>query len=467
VLLILRLRWVLALSVFAAVLLLAILVTWILPDQYTGTASVVIDTNPDPTSGQNSPGSDALLTTLVTTEVDIISSERVARQVVKTVHLDQSPSMEKKWRSATGGVGDIDVWLGNYVRTKKLVVTPTRGSNVIEISVDWYDRDTAAALANAFAQFAIDTNIELKVEPAKLYAGWFRERSRALRADLEEKQKRLSDFQKSTGIIATDEKVDVENARLAELSTQLSAIQEARQESQSHQRQAGVDSQALPEVLSSPVIQSLKESLSQAESREPDIAARLGKNHPDYQAVESQIATLREKIAQETAKITASLGNTTQVNVHLEADIRRAVEAQKEKVLLLKHQHDESAVLQDDVASAQRDLDAVTEKYAQSTLENLTPQTNVVQLTVASPPVGRSSPRLLLALALGVLFGISGGVGAAVFTESLDKRLRTDGELAALLGVPVLGRLRDALAVPAKGNWGTGTFRKIMKPATT
>jgi capsular polysaccharide biosynthesis protein len=72
-----------------------------------------------------------------------------------------------------------------------------------------------------------------------------------------------------------------------------------------------------------------------------------------------------------------------------------------------------------------------------------------------------------LALALGVLFGISGGVGAAVFTESLDKRLRTDGELAALLGVPVLGRLRDALAVPAKGNWGTGTFRKIMKPATT
>src|SRR5229473_1062632 len=109
---------------------------------------------------------------------------------------------------------------------------------------------------------------------------WFDERSRALRADLQAKQKLLSDFQSKNGIIATDEKLDVENARLAELSTELVTIQGLRQDSQSRQHQVGSDVSTLPEVLQSPVIQSLKAALSQSEAKRPDMASRLGKNHP-------------------------------------------------------------------------------------------------------------------------------------------------------------------------------------------
>ena len=79
----------------------------------------------------------------------------------------------------------------------------------------------------------IDTNIDLKVDSAKQYATWFNEQSRTLRADLEAKEKRLSDFQNAAGIVATDDKLDVENARLQELSTQLVAVQSQRQQSQS------------------------------------------------------------------------------------------------------------------------------------------------------------------------------------------------------------------------------------------
>ncbi len=137
----------------------------------------------------------------------------------------------------------------------------------------------------------------MKVEPAKQYASWFDQRSRELRADLEEKQKKLSDFQSKNGIVATDEKLDVENARLAELSTELVTIQGLRQDSQSRQHQVGSDISTLPEVLQSPVIQSLKAALAQAEAKKPDVAARLGKNHPDYQAVEGEISDLRNRIA--------------------------------------------------------------------------------------------------------------------------------------------------------------------------
>ncbi|MEA3197271.1 MAG: protein tyrosine kinase modulator, partial [Gammaproteobacteria bacterium] len=318
---------------------------------------------------------------------------------------------------------------------------PTHASNVIEISVRWPDAKLAAALANAFAQAAIETNIELKVEPAKQYANWFNQRSRALREDLIAKQKRLSDFQNSTGLVATDEKLDVENARLTELSTQLVTIQGLRQESQSRQRGAGDSIESLPEVLQSPVIQALKADLSQAEAKQPDIAARLGKNHPDYQAAVAEIANLRARVARESANIAASLGNTTQINVRRENDVRQALEAQKKKVLELKHAHDEAAILQSDVNSAQRDLDAVSERYAQSSLESQTSQTNVVQLTVATPPLLPSSPKVLLNALIGLFLGGVFGIGAALFLEAIHPRVRLDEDLLHLLGVPILGKI--------------------------
>jgi chain length determinant protein EpsF len=352
----------------------------------------------------------------------------------------------KRWKSATNGVGDFNAWLADYLVHKRLTVapvhdSPTHASNVIEISVSWPNAELAAALANTFAQAAIETNIELKVEPAKQYANWFNQRSRALREDLIAKQKRLSDFQNSTGLVATDEKLDVENARLTELSTQLVTIQGLRQESQSRQRGAGDSIESLPEVLQSPVIQALKADLSQAEAKQPDIAARLGKNHPDYQAAVAEIANLRARVARESANIAASLGNTTQINVRRENDVRQALEAQKKKVLELKHAHDEAAILQSDVNSAQRDLDAVSERYAQSSLESQTSQTNVVQLTVATPPLLPSSPKVLLNALIGLFLGGVFGIGAALFLEAIHPRVRLDEDLLHLLGVPILGKI--------------------------
>jgi chain length determinant protein EpsF len=447
VLVILHARWRVVFGVFGAALFLVIALSLVWPRQYTAISSLVVDAKTDPVAGGAGAGnSEQMMASYVNTQADVIASRRVAQRVVKTLKLDTDRELVERWRSATKGVGDFNVWLADYLVDKKLTVapvhdSPTHASNVIEISVSWRSAELAAALANAFAQAAIDTNIELKVEPAKLYASWFNQRSRALRDDLAAKQKRLSDFQNSTGLVATDEKLDVENARLTELSTQLVTIQGLRQESQSRQRGVGGDIESLPEVLQSPVIQTLKAELSQAEAKQPDIAARLGKNHPDYQAAVAEIANLRERIARESASIAASLGNTTQVNLRRENDVRQALEAQKNKVLDLKHAHDQASILQSDVNSAQRDLDAVTERFAQSSLESQTSQTNVVQLTTASPPLSPSSPKLFLNLLIGIFLGGFFGIGTALFLEALHPRVRLDEDLLHLLGVPILGKI--------------------------
>src|SRR3984885_1634089 len=442
---ILRARWLIAAGIFVAVFVLIAFARVIWPKQYTATASVVIDSKTDPVAQANGAAAGGELpATYVNTQADIISSIRVAQRVVKTLKLDQQPEARKLW--AKGPDDDISVTVAKLILDKKLLVapahdSPTHSSNVIDISVTWSDPATAAALANGFAQAAIETNIELKVEPAKQYASWFDQRSRALRADLQEKQKLLSDFQSKNGIIATDEKLDVENARLTELSTDLVNIQGQRQESQSRQHQVGSDINSLPEVLQSPVIQTLKAALSTAEAKRPDIASRLGKNHPDYQAVEGEISNLRSRIAQESANIAASLGSTTQVNVRRENDVRQALEAQKKRVLELKYQHDQSAMFQSDVTSAQRDLDEVSQRLAQSNLESLTQQTNVVQLSTASVPKEPSSPKLIINLILAVFLGGMMGIGAAVSAEMRNRCVREDEDMLEVLGVPLLGKI--------------------------
>jgi chain length determinant protein EpsF len=453
-LLILRARWLAVLTVFGGVVALSVLAALILPNKYTATASLVIDSKVDPLT-QAAGASDQVMASYINTQSDVITSERVAQRVVKSLKLDQDPNTHRKWLEKTGGQGDISIWLARgLLAGKRVVVAPASGgaahqTNVIEITVKASDPKMAAAIANGFAQAAIETNIELKVEPAKQYSVWFDQRLRALRADLEAKQKRLSDFQNESGIVATDEKLDVENARLAELSTQLVTIQTQRQESQSRQRQVTGDNGSLPEVLQSPQIAALKDALTTAEAKQTEIAGRLGKNHPDYQAAAAEVASLHARMAAETDKIVASLGNTTQVNVRRENDVRSALDAQKKRVLEMKHQHDEAAVLESDVTSAQRDLDAVSQRLALTNLESLSQQTNVVMLTAATPPLEPSSPKLLIFLAVGILLGGVVGIGWALLLEKKDHRLRDESDLAGLLGVPILGRIPCVKPGPA------------------
>jgi chain length determinant protein EpsF len=457
ILLILRDRWRIAGYVFVGIVAAAVLASLLMPNQYTATASVVVDAKPDPVTGASGMA-DMAMQAYVTTQADVIASERVAQQVVKNLKLNLDPDLRKDWQKKTDGRGDITIWIADYLLAKKLRVTPGHDnpgqpSNVIDIAVKWADPKIAADLANGFAQVAIDTNIELKVQLANQYSSWFIQRAAALHAELEAKQKRLSDFQKESGIVATDEKLDVENDRLTQLSAALVAIQNERQDSQSRQRQVSSDnSDSLPEVLQNPLIATLKDNLSDALAKQTDVASRLGKNHPDFQAAEAEVASLRARIAQETEKIVASLGSTAHVNQRRESDLRDAVEVQKKRVLDLKHKHDASAVLESDVVAVQHDLDTVNQRLSQSSLEGQTQQTNVLLLTSASPPVERSSPKLLLNLALGIFLGVAMGIGVALLLELRDPLIRQGDELLPLLGVPILAKIASVKIPPVTGS---------------
>jgi chain length determinant protein EpsF len=436
--LILLARWKVATGIFVVIVVAGALFTLLSTTMYTAAATVVVDTKADPIAGV--ANQTQLMSSYIATQVDIINSPRVAQRVVKLLKLDTDPNYVEQWHDSTDGKGDIVVWIAAKLE-KRLAVTPSRDSSVIEISIEGPDPKFAAVLANAFAQAYMDTAIDLRVDPAKQYAAWFAEQSKALLLDLQAKQKKLSDWQSETGIVATDGRLDIENARLAELSTQLVQIQALRQDSQSRQHQSSSDNDSLPEVLQNPLIANLKGELSLAEAKLQDIGTSMGKNYPDYQNTAAQVASLRQRIAAETAKIAESLGNTTQINLRREADIRAALDAQKKKIFELSHERDQAAVLQNDVVTAQRNLDAVTQRLAQSSLESQSQQANISLLTPAVEPLFRSSPRLLLNAAITVFLGGVLAVAAALGLEFSDRRIREDVDLAQLNGIPLLVRM--------------------------
>ena len=463
-LLILRARARLALYTLLATVLTTLVVSLLLPKQYTASTAVVIDVkSPDPIAGMVLPG--MISPGYMATQVDIITSDRVAQHVVKMLHMDESPVIKEQWQEASEGKGDITVWLANLLQ-KKLDVKPSRESNVININFSGADPKFTAAVANAFAQAYVDVNLELKVEPARQSATWFEGQTKLLRDKLEVAQKALSSYQQKTGIVATDERLDYETAKLNELSTQLTIVQGQTSDSHSKGHSAG-GSDTLAEVMQSPLINGLKSDIARLEAKLQESNINLGKNHPQTQRAESELASLKAKLSSETQKITSSISTSYQVGKQKEKELLEAIETQKTRVLDLNKQRDEINVLKRDVESAQRSFEGVSQRSAQTRLESLSIQTNVVVLNPASEPTDPSKPKIFLNVLVSIFLGTLLGVGMALMLELGNRRVRSEEDLAEVIGLPVLASIASTQpASTMRGNLRRFfSRRKSPKPA--
>jgi polysaccharide biosynthesis transport protein len=98
-------------------------------------------------------------------------------------------------------------------------------------------------------------------------------------------------------------------------------------------------------------------------------------------------------------------------------------------------------VLQNDVNSAQHNLDTVTARLSQSSLESQIQQANVQTLTVATEPLRPSSPKVVLVVLTGIMVGSVLSIGVVLLLELISPRIRSEEELGRLLAVPLLGRI--------------------------
>ena len=459
-------RWKAIVFTLLGTVLVTLAVSLLLPKQYTATTSLVVDfKGMDPVLGVMLPAQ--LMPGYMATQVDIIQSHKVAADVVRTLKLADNPTAREQWQEATDGKGTPQDWLAD-VLLKKLDVKPSRESNVVDINYTGTDPEFAAAIANAFASAYIRTNLELRVDPARQTAAFFDEQLKILRSNLEQAQAKLNETQRAKGYSSADERLDLDSARLAELSAQYTAAQGQAADAVSRQRQLadflarGADPASLPDVLANSLVQNLKSQLAASEARLEQISSQLGTNHPEVQRLKADIQQQRTKLKAEITTASTAISNSARIAERREAELRQALADQKARLMRVNQGRDEMAVLMKEVETAQRAYDTAAQRFTQTNLESQTSQTNIFVLTRATAPIEPSFPKTLLNLIIAVFAGSMFGVGVALVLETVGRRVRSVRDLAEAVPAPVLGALSNDQRSRRRNGWfgkGPGVVR--------
>jgi succinoglycan biosynthesis transport protein ExoP len=98
-------------------------------------------------------------------------------------------------------------------------------------------------------------------------------------------------------------------------------------------------------------------------------------------------------------------------------------------------------VLKRDVESARAAYDSSLQRGGETRLESRLNNTNTAILNYAYPPMKASSPRLLLNLALAIVFGAMLAVSASLIKERFDPRVHSRVDLWEGAEVAVLAEL--------------------------
>jgi polysaccharide biosynthesis transport protein len=417
--------------------------------RYKAEAAVVVDIRGSDPLTQDGAVPAEPSTNYVATQVDVIGSHNVALKVTDRLKLSSDPEFLAKYYAANGDDAPAAAfrdWAAEQL-LKALDVHPSRDSNVIYLRFTAKNAERAAATANAFGEAYLETSLELNVDPARRQAGWIDQQLSGLRTALEVAQQKVSAYEVTHGVIGTDDnRLDVETARLTEITNHFVAAQADMYQAESRQRQlneavAKNGPDAAVDVLNNPLLQNLKTELARSEARFATAAQRFDRNHPEYQSAKAERDSLREKVATEIDNANAAVAKDARVAHQSAADLQRTLEAQRKRILELQHDQDEYAVLKRDAENARTAYDSALGRGSQTQLESKLDHTNIALLNRAFPPLRASWPRLILDGPLAVILGLLLGAGVSLAKERFDRRIRSREDLVQGANITVLSEL--------------------------
>lgn len=436
-LLILRARYRIILLTLFVVVATTVTVALLLPKTYTATTSLVLSyRGTDPVTGLTLPSQ--LMPGYMATQIDIIKSKTVALKVVDDLKLADNPVVRQQFIDATGDRGTARDWLAGLL-SSNIEVVPSRDSGVLNISFKGSDPEFSATMANAFASAYQDMAVQLKIDPSQKASVFLAEQIKVLRDNFETAQRRFSKYQQENNIDDADNRLDIETARLNELSSQLVAVQGLSIDAASRQKQTQSNAGASPDVMSNPLVQSSRGTLLAAEAKFAEISQRLSPNHPQYQSAKTEVDKLRENLNQQIGLASASVTSNARIQQQRESQIIAAMAQQREKVMSLNLARDELKLLSNEVQAAQRAYEAASNRSMQSNLEARSTQSDVAVLNTAVAPLSPTGPKVKLMALLSIFFGSMLGLGLGILAEIMDRRVRSTRDLIEVLNVPVLG----------------------------
>jgi len=446
---VLRARWASVVLTWIAIVGAVLAISVALPARYEASATVVVDINAaDPLAGRELFRPVGAVSTYIATQADIMRSESVALSALRSLGLQERQEWRDKWKATTGGRGNFESWLASRL-LRRLDVRPQRDSNVLTVSYTSTDGEFAAAVVNAFVRSYLDTTLQMRARPAQQFNSFFADRAKSLREALEQARSRLSAYEKQHAVLVGAEP-DVESARLAELTSQLVALQDVAAGAANARKQAGAAPGDMREVRTDPEVAALTAEVVRQEGRLTELRSQFGERHHAVIQARQSLADLKGRLEASTRRAAQTFEPAVRISEARLAELRAALERQRAIVQQRKSQRDAAAVLIRDVENAQKAYDAVLERASHTALEGAnTTQPNVSILKSATPPA-EPWPLLWLNLSVALVLGLLLGLANALFAEHRDRRVRTAEDVTQWLQQPLLLALPEGCAEKAR-----------------
>lgn len=440
-------------AVTAVILLGAIIYLLAAPRVYRASSALIVDTRADPLKTANSDDSQANTRSIIATQADLIRSPSVSSLAVTNARLDRDRALFLEWRKQTNGRSPFGAWLQKRV-SDQLTVIPGKDSNVLTMQVEAASPDEAARVANGFARAAVEAQYRLRTGPANTYSEWLTQRLAAVKAEVIQSQKALSDFASARGIV-DDGDVSAEGTQLAQVETQLAAAQ-ARAAAASGSSYSAPQSRG--DAEKSDTVQALRRQVAEASAKFANLRSTFGPDYPDVKSAQAELSTLRSSLNRALSTSVSTFDAARSAQAASDRDAARASEQQLRSVAARQRSRVETIGanlaqyqrLKNEFTVAQKNYSDINDRLERMRLQGSIPQTEVQVLDLAAVPLLPSSPRVPLVLLLASLLGLLVGAALAIMVEALDPRVRGRGAVERLLGAPVIGTLR----LPSRGTDG-------------
>jgi len=383
------------------------------------------------------------------TQYELLKSYEIMRETVKQLKLNTHPEYGPGLAGAQGPQpgSEAERVLVNAFRGH-VKVSPVANSRLVRVTVESIDPRLAADAANTIASSYITRTLEMKSGAAQAATKWMTARMDDLRQKVEVSERNLNEFAGQHGLVNVGERRRLTTQKLGDLNTQLvqAETKRAEAEARSKQIESILDNpQALEsstEVLSSGLIQALRNQEIQASQKAAELSDKYGPKHPALIKADSELKEIQKRIHLEIKKIYSAVKGEYDVAVAREGVMRNAFNEQKTDVMASGQYEIQYDILEREAQSNRQLYDMFLKRLKETSIATDIKMSNIYVADPAIVSLVPVRPQMMHALFIATFLGLLGGLGFGFFLDYMDSSLKSPEDIAQYLpGVAHLGFL--------------------------
>jgi capsular exopolysaccharide synthesis family protein len=385
----------------------------------------------------------------VQTQIEELTSGAVLSRVVSSLHMDEQFENTKPGRLALirtrlvspGTSIDSPKEQAITEARRNLDVSVSRGSSrIVNIQYTSQDPKFAAKFANALAQAFIARGIELRMQSTQRMGEWLQKESDGLRARLQASEDRLQQYGQAQGLLFTDDKNSVAEAKLKQLQSQLSDAQGDRMTKQSkYELVTKTTPEGLAQLTDNGPLRDYELKLTDARQQLAEAASLLTPNHYKVKQLQARVTALEAALARARKELVNQTVSEFETARRREALLNGAYSQQEKLVSGQDAKASRYNILKGEVESNRLLYDSMLQKVKNVSIASAMRASNVAIFDPAEIPTHPFRPRPFVNGMMGSIGGILLSSVFLFLQNRWDRSLRTPGEVSNWLRIPELG----------------------------